>query len=99
MMSEMKSTTLSNEFLTMGLYSNHLVNLLIATRTWLNPPGAMVRGPIMSRLQQANDHDGGIVIKLCAGTWVFLPRNWQPGHLLMRSSASDMAVGQKKPDL
>ena len=50
-MSEMKSTALSDEILTMGLYSVHLVNL------------ATVNGPIMSKLQQANGHDGGIVIK------------------------------------
>ena len=68
MMSEMKSTALSDEILMIGLYSIHLVNLSTATSTWLNPPGATVSGPIMSRLQQANGHDGGIVIKLCAGT-------------------------------
>jgi hypothetical protein len=30
-----------------------LVNLSIATRTWVKPPGTVVKGPIMSRLQQA----------------------------------------------
>ena len=94
---EMKSTALFDEILTMGLYSIHLVNLSTATSTWLNPPRATVNGPIMSKLQQANGHDGGIVIRLCAGTWVFLPKNWQPGHRLTRSSASKIAVGQKKP--
>ena len=99
MMSEMKSTALSEDILAMGLYSIHLVNLSTATSTWLNPPGATVRGPIMSRLQQANSHDGEIVIRLCAGMWVFLPKNWQPGHHLTRSSASKIAVGQKNTDL
>ena len=61
----MKSTALSDEILAMGLYSIDLVNLSTATSTRLNPPGATIKGPIMSRLQQANDHDGGIVIKLC----------------------------------
>ena len=98
-MLEMKSTALSNEILTMGLYLIHLVNLSTATSKWLNPPGATVNGPIMSKLQQANGHDGGIVIKLCAGTWVFLLKNWHPGHRLTRSSAIDTAVGQKNPDL
>ena len=64
----MKSIALSDEILTMGLYSIHLVNLSTATSTWLNLPGATVNGPIMSKLQQANDYDGGIIIKLCAGT-------------------------------
>ena len=66
-MSEMKSTTLSDEILTIDLYLIHLVNLSTATSTRLNPPGATVNGPIMSKLQQVNGHDGGIVIKLCAG--------------------------------
>ena len=61
MMSEMKSTALSDEILTMGLYSIHLVNLSTATSTWLNPPGATVNGPIMSKLQQANDHEEGLL--------------------------------------
>ena len=99
MMSEMKSTALFDEILTIDLYLIHLVNLSTATSTRLNPPGATVSGPIISRLQQANDHDGGIVIRLCAGTLVFLPKNWQPGHHLTRSSASETAVGQKNPDL
>jgi hypothetical protein len=30
-----------------------LVNLSIATNTWVKPPGAVVKGPIISRLQQA----------------------------------------------
>ena len=99
MMSEMKSTALSDEILTMGLYSIHLVNLSTATNTWLNPPGTVVRSPIISKLQQANGHDGGIVIRLCAGTRAFLPKYWHPGHLMTRSSTFDTAVGQKKPDL
>jgi hypothetical protein len=48
--SEMKSTTRSGVNLAIGLYSIHLVNLLIATNTWLKPPGAVVKGPIISRL-------------------------------------------------
>jgi hypothetical protein len=31
------------------LYSIHLVNLSIATNTWVKPPGAVVNGPIISR--------------------------------------------------
>jgi hypothetical protein len=32
------------------LYSIHLVNLSIATNTWVKMPGAVVKGPIISRL-------------------------------------------------
>jgi hypothetical protein len=36
------------------LYLIHLVNLSIATNMWVKPPGAVVNGPIISRLQQTN---------------------------------------------
>jgi hypothetical protein len=64
--SEMKSTTLSRVSLVIGLYSIHLVNLSIATNTWVKPPGAVVNGPIILRLQQANGQ--GMVIRLWART-------------------------------
>jgi hypothetical protein len=67
-MSEMKSTTLSGVSLVIGLYSIHFVNLSIATNVWVKSPGAVVNGPIISRLQQANDQDGGMVIRLWART-------------------------------
>jgi hypothetical protein len=66
-MSEMKSTTLSGVSLVIGLYSIHLVNLSIATNVWVKRLGAIVNGPIISRLQQANGQDGGMVIRLWAG--------------------------------
>jgi hypothetical protein len=66
--SEIKSTTRSGVSLAIGLYSIHLVNLLIATNTWVKPPGAIVKGPIISRLQQAKGQDGGMVMRLWAGT-------------------------------
>jgi hypothetical protein len=62
--SEIKSTTLSGVSLVISLYSIYLVNLSIATNTWVKPCGAVVNGPIMSRLQQANGQDGGMVIRL-----------------------------------
>jgi hypothetical protein len=40
--------------LVIGLYSINLVNLSIATNVWVKPPGAIVNGPIISRLEQAN---------------------------------------------
>jgi hypothetical protein len=62
--SEMKLTTGSGMSLAIGLYSIHLVNLSIATRTWVKPPGAVVKGPIMSRLQQVKGQDGGMGMRL-----------------------------------
>jgi hypothetical protein len=62
--SEMKSTTRSGVSLAIGLYSIYLVNLSMVTNTWVKPPGAVVKGPIISRLQQANGQDGGMVIRL-----------------------------------
>jgi hypothetical protein len=50
--------------LAIGLYLIHLVNLSIATKTWVKPPGAVVKGPIISRLQQANGQDDGMVMRL-----------------------------------
>jgi hypothetical protein len=50
-MSKTKSMTLSGVSLVIGLYSIHLVNLSIATNVWVKPPGAVVNGPIISRLQ------------------------------------------------
>jgi hypothetical protein len=46
-----------------GLYSIHLVHLSIATKTWVKPSGAVVKGPIISRLQQANGQDGSMVMR------------------------------------
>ena len=60
----MNSTARSDEIFLIGLTSIHLVNLSTDTRTCVKLPGAVGSGPIMSRLQQANDHDGGMVIKL-----------------------------------
>jgi hypothetical protein len=62
--SQMKITTRSAENVAIGLYSIHLVNLSMATNTCVKPPGAVVRGPIMSRPQHANGHEGGIVMRL-----------------------------------
>jgi hypothetical protein len=46
------------------LTSIHLVNLLIATNTLLNPPSAVGRGPIMSSPQQAKGQVDGMVTSL-----------------------------------
>jgi hypothetical protein len=40
------------------------VNLSMATKTLLNPPGAVGRGPIMSSPQQAKGQVSGIVTSL-----------------------------------
>jgi hypothetical protein len=62
--SEMKSTIQSGVSLAIDLYSIHLVNLSISINTWVKPPSAIVKGPIISRLQQANGQDGGMVMRL-----------------------------------
>ena len=59
-----ESTARYDEIFVTGLTSIHLVNLSTATSMCVKPPGAVGSGPIMSRLQQANGHDGGMVIKL-----------------------------------
>jgi hypothetical protein len=41
-----------------------MVNLSMATRTLLNPPGAVGRGPIMSSPQQEKGQIGGMVTSL-----------------------------------
>ena len=60
----MNSTAQYDEIFVIGLTSIHLVNLSTATNMCVNPPGAVGRGSIMSRLQQPNGQDGGMVIKL-----------------------------------
>ena len=60
----MNSTARSDDNFLIGLTSIYLVNLLTATNTCVKPPGAVGSSPIMSRLQQANGQDGGMVIKL-----------------------------------
>jgi hypothetical protein len=63
-MPQMKVTTRSALSIAIGLYSIYLVNLSMATNTCVKPPSAVVKGPIMSRPQHANGHEGGIVIRL-----------------------------------
>ena len=63
----MNSTARSDEIFLIGLTSIHLVNLSTATSMCVKPPGAVGSGPIMSRLQQANSQDAGMVIKLWVG--------------------------------
>jgi hypothetical protein len=67
-MSQMKLTSRSMEIYLIGLYSIHFVNFSMTTNTWVKPLGAVVKGPIMSRPQQAKGQDGGMVMRLCVGT-------------------------------
>jgi hypothetical protein len=46
------------------LYSIHLINLSMATNTCVKPPIAVVKGPIMSKPQHTNGHEGGMVMRL-----------------------------------
>jgi hypothetical protein len=62
--SQMKSAALLGVCLVIYLYSIHFVNLSMATNTLVKPPGAIVKGPIISRLQHANSQDGGMVMRL-----------------------------------
>jgi hypothetical protein len=41
-----------------------LGKLVIAANTWVKPPGTVVKGPTISRLQQANGQYGGMVMRL-----------------------------------
>jgi hypothetical protein len=63
-MSQMKVTTQSVVSVAIALYSIHLVNLSMATNTCVKPPGAVVKGPIMSRPQHANGYEGGMAMRL-----------------------------------
>jgi hypothetical protein len=47
-----------------GLTSIHFVNLSMATKTLLNPPDAVGRGPMMLSSQQAKGQVGGMVTSL-----------------------------------
>jgi hypothetical protein len=60
----MKVTTRSTKSVAIGLYAIYLVNLSIATNTCVKPPDAIVKGPIMSRPQDANGHEGGMLMRL-----------------------------------
>jgi hypothetical protein len=44
-----------------GMYSIHMENLSIRTKTHLKLPGAGLNGPIMSSPQHANGHEAGMV--------------------------------------
>jgi hypothetical protein len=63
-MSQMKITTRSTKSVAIGLYSVDLENLSMATNTCVKPPGVVIKGPIMSRPQHANDHEGGMMMRL-----------------------------------
>jgi hypothetical protein len=60
----MKVTPRCAESVAIGLYSIHWVKLSMATNTCVKPPGAVVKGPIMSRPQLAKGYEGGMVMRL-----------------------------------
>ena len=60
---------------TSGLYSIHLENLSMATYTYRKPPGAGLKGPIMSSPQHAKGQEAGTVCSSCAGTCICLAKN------------------------
>ena len=51
----------SEDALTRGMYSIHLENLSISTKTHVNFPGADLKGPIISSPQHAKGQEAGIV--------------------------------------
>ena len=75
-------------------YSIHLENLSMVTYTYLKPPGAGLKGPIISSPQHAKGQKAGMVCISCTGTCICLAKNWHPSQRRMKSSASEMAVGQ-----
>ena len=46
---------------TSGLYSIHLENLSMAMYTYQKPPGAILKGPIMSNPQHTKGQEAGMV--------------------------------------
>ena len=94
MISSKSSTTFFVVAETSGLYSIHLENLLMATYTYYKPPGAGLKGPIMSSPQHVKGQEAGMVCSSCAGTCICLAKNWHPSQRRTRSSTSVMAVGQ-----
>ena len=60
---------------TSGLYSIHLENLSMATYTYRKPPGAGLKGSIISSPQHANGQEAGMVCNSCAGTCICLAKN------------------------
>lgn len=51
-----KSTTFCAVAVTSGVYSIHLVNSSINILTYLKPPGALLKGPIISSPQHEKGH-------------------------------------------
>ena len=73
---------------------NPLGELLMATYMYQKPPGAGLKGPIISSPHHAKGLEAGMVCSSCAGTCICLAKNWHPSQCRMRSSASEMAMGQ-----
>src|SRR3954465_1490857 len=63
-----------------GLASTHFVNLSTATRRWVKPEGALLKGPTMSIPHTADGQVMGIVLSAELGTWVWLAYFW---HLML----------------
>src|SRR5215216_4186763 len=63
-----------------GLASTHFVNFSTATRRWVKPEGAFLKGPTMSMPHTANSQVMGIVLSAELGTCVWLAYFWHPTH-------------------
>jgi hypothetical protein len=75
------------------MYSIHLENLSINTKTHLKLPGAGLKGPIISSPQHAKGQEAGMVWISCAGTCIRLAKNWHPSQRWTSFSASATTDG------
>ena len=75
MISSKRSTAFFAVAETSGLYSIHLENLSMAMYTYQKPPGAGLKGPIMSSPQHAKGQEAMMVCNSCAGTCIYLAKN------------------------
>src|SRR6266540_7483450 len=94
-MSWKNSFALATVIVATGLASIHLVNLSMATKRCVKPPGTLCRGLTMLRPQTANNHVIGIVCNSCAGTCICQAKYWHPSHLRMISSASVIELARR----
>jgi hypothetical protein len=58
--------------LAIGVAFGHLVNLLMATYRYWNPPTAPGNGPMMSSPHTANDLEDEIICSVCISVWMRL---------------------------
>ena len=75
MISSKRSTTFFEVAEMSGLYSIHLENLSMATYTYRKPPGAALKGLIMSSPQHVKGQEARMVYNSYVGTCICLANN------------------------